>query len=148
MLGDSQRRYEILVIEDNPADVCLIREAFQECGHHCNVTFVSTKQEAREILNARQFDLVITDFGADCTESVTFIQAIRSISRLRPIPIVVLSGSHNPNPAYEAGANAFIEKSSDVDIFFEKIRNVMGFWTRVAQLPSPPRSHSARSIRD
>jgi len=79
--------------------------------------------------------MVISDMGFRAEEGADFIRSIRANPRLKTLPIIVLSGSPNPRPAYAAGANAFVAKTIDVDSFFEKIRVLMHFWMEVVELP-------------
>lgn len=131
----SPRTYNILVVEDNPGDAHLIREAFAECGSPCHLTIKDTLETAEEALNKESFDLVLSDMGVRNGESEEFIRRIRSDPRLRTIPVIVLSGAMNPRPAYDAGANAFVSKTMDMDTFFAKIKALMHFWVDVAELP-------------
>jgi CheY-like chemotaxis protein len=133
---DRSSRYRILVVEDNPGDVVLIREAFSECGRACQLAVAENSEAALELLRSQTFDLVISDMGIRKGEGADLIRAIRMDERLKALPIIVISGSPNPKPAYEAGANAFIAKSLDVDTFFAKIRSLMHFWAEVAETPT------------
>lgn len=136
----AQRSYKILVVEDNPGDAYLIREAFRECGYPCLLNFVETAQAARQALATQTFDLVLSDMGLRNGESADLIRMIRADDRLKVTPVIVLSGGVDPRPAYEAGANAFIAKTMDMDDFFSKIQALMYFWVRVAELPPPKRT--------
>ncbi|MBV8895824.1 MAG: response regulator [Acidobacteriaceae bacterium] len=134
-MPQTARNYNILVVEDNPGDVLLIREAFAECGRTCCITVADCSQQAKDLLNSQSFDMVISDMGFRAEEGADFIRSIRANPRLKTLPIIVLSGSPNPRPAYAAGANAFVAKTIDVDSFFEKIRVLMHFWMEVVELP-------------
>ena len=138
-MAASPRIYNILVVEDNPGDAHLIQEAFAECGSQCKLTLAQSIREAEEALRDNTFDLVLSDMGVQNGETEEFIRSIRSNPRLKTIPIIVLSGSMNPRPAYEAGANAFVSKTMDMDSFFAKIKALMHFWVDVAELPPSPR---------
>ena len=131
----SPRIYNILVVEDNPGDAHLIQEAFSECGKTCNLTFTNGFETAKEVLDSSAVDLVLSNMGVRNGESEAFIKGIRNNPRLKSVPIIVLSGSSNPRPAYEAGANAFISKTMDMDQFFTKIQALMRFWVDIAELP-------------
>lgn len=131
----SRRTYNILVVEDNSGDVNLLREAFNECDCACNLEFVDSNSDAMQLLRQQKFDLVLSDMGIPNGETGEFIRAIRSDPRLKLVPIIVFSGSPDPRVAYEAGANAFIAKTMDMDQFFFKIETLMRFWTEVAELP-------------
>jgi CheY-like chemotaxis protein len=132
------RSYNILVVEDNPGDAVLIREAFAECGKACSLTFAVDSRSAKDLLRSHTFDLVISDMGFRNEEGAEFIRAVRADPRLRSVPLIVLSGSPNPRVAYEAGANAFVAKSIDLETFFAKIKALMHFWVEVVELPRAP----------
>jgi len=131
----SPRIYNILVVEDNPGDAHLIKEAFSECGKTCKLTFTDSLSKAQAALRTTRFDLVLSDMGVGNGESEEFIKGIRDDVRLRSMPVIVLSGSPNPRAAYEAGANAFVSKTMDMDQFFSKIQALMHFWVDIAELP-------------
>lgn len=130
-----RRTYNILVVEDNPGDAHLIREAFRECGHDCSLHFAETPSAANQLLETQIFDLMLSDMGLRVGESAELIRKIRRDNRLKTLPVIVLSGSPDPRPAYEAGANAFISKTMDMDQLFSKIQALMHFWVKVAELP-------------
>jgi CheY-like chemotaxis protein len=133
------RTYNILVVEDNEGDRHLIVEAFKECGEECVLFLADSVSSALELLREHSFDMIISDMSVPNVDGDSgLIEAVRSNHRWRATPIIVLSGAYNALPAYEAGANAFISKSMDMDEFFEKIRALMRFWTAVAELPRPP----------
>ncbi len=132
-----RRSYNILVVEDNPGDAHLIQEAFRECGHACILHFADTTGAARRLLQAYRFDMVLSDMGVKNGETADFIREIRADVHLKVLPVVVLSGSPDPRPAYEAGANAFIPKTMNMEEFFSKIQALMHFWVDVAELPPP-----------
>lgn len=131
------RTYRILVVEDNPADVLLIEEAFKECGYRCQLTVADGPAQARKLLTSEPsaFHLVISDYGgSERPESEAFIRMLRQDHPL--VPVVVFSGYPDPRSAYIAGANAFVSKSGALDDFFGRVRETMRFWLDVALLPS------------
>ena len=130
-----RRIYNILVAEDNPGDAHLIREAFRECGHDCRLHFAQTPKAAKQLLDTQAFDFMVSDMGLRNGESAELIRDIRRDDRLKTLPVIVFSGSPDPRPAYEAGANAFIAKTMDMDQLFSKIQSLMHFWVNVAELP-------------
>jgi CheY-like chemotaxis protein len=132
------RSYNILVVEDNQEDAVLIREAFSDCGKACSLAFAKDTQQARNLLSSDNFDLVISDMGYRNDEGAEFIHAIRSDTRLKTLPIIVISRSLDSRVAYEAGANAFVAKSADTDGLSSKLRALMHFWMEVVELPRLP----------
>jgi CheY-like chemotaxis protein len=128
------RVYKILAVDDHQGDLRLLQEAFADCGHPCQLTCANSTKEAQKILQTNRFDLVVSDLGTR-SEGIELIQIIRDDVRLQATPVIVLSGMVDPTPAYEAGANAFLSKSADLDTFFCRIRDLMNFWVNVAELP-------------
>jgi chemotaxis family two-component system response regulator Rcp1 len=129
------RRYKILIVEDNPGDAVLIREAFKDCGHDCDLTFTDSLEDATRLLGNEHFHILVSDMGTRNGETTDFIASIRSNDRLRTMPVIALTGSPDPIPAYKAGVNAVIIKPLNVDELFEKIRSLMHFWVYTAELP-------------
>ena len=122
----------ILVIEDNPADVLLIQEAFSECGYRCELTVADSLSKAEGVVASHKFHIVL----CDCAEREGAARAIGVIrGHLPRVPVIVLSGYPDPHPAYDAGANAFVRKAANLDEFFQRVRDIMHFWVEVAELP-------------
>jgi DNA-binding response OmpR family regulator len=131
----ADRTIRILVSEHNPADRTFIELAFAECGYSCELVLARSREDAKAKLVAETFDLMVSDFGIDLNCATEFI---RSARRLAPaMPIIVMSSVSDPTPAYVAGANAFIRKEGEVDLYFAKVRTLMLFWTRIVELPEP-----------
>jgi CheY-like chemotaxis protein len=141
MTGFEDRTYRILVFEDNPADVYLIELALDECGYRCRPTVATSHAVALKLVETDEFDLMLSDFISGCEEATHFMRSVRT-KALR-LPIIVLSGFADPARAYEAGANAFVGKTSDLKEFFGKIQGLMRFWLSVAELPTPVRESRA-----
>jgi CheY-like chemotaxis protein len=138
LLQESEPVLNVLAVEDNPADVYLLREAFQTCGRNCALTVVNSQAEAWAVLERGGLDLLISNVGSQLSDIVPFVRKIRSHEKLKGLPIVLLSGSFEVTAAYEAGVNAFIRKGVDVDTFFEKIKGLVHFWVEVAERPVLP----------
>lgn len=128
-----ERAYKILAYDDSLTDLRLLHAALAECGYPCELITVNSHADAEDRLAAERFDLMISGFGTDFDRSARFLRAVRRLAPL--MPIVVLSGLHDPSPAYAAGANAFVSKPVDVEALFEKIRILIRFWTTIAELP-------------
>ena len=137
------RTYLILVVEDNPGDAYIIGEAFKDCGYPCDLTFAPSHEEGQRILPTQAFDLLLSDFGTNIEAATAFIQQVRA--QAPRLPIVILSGSPNPNIAYEAGANAFIKKVAHLDTFYAKIKGLMDFGPR-SQNCQAWRNETSRNI--
>lgn len=94
------------MIEENPADACLTREALLESGFAGDIVIVDSQQHAKNLLVSEPFDLLLSDFGTDFLTAQAFIASVRAA--IPTLPIVVLSGIVDPSPTYAAGVNAFV----------------------------------------
>ena len=141
----SERIHSVLVFDDNPADARLIEEALRECGHRCQLLCVNSPACAKQVLATQSFDLFLSDFGTDPQSAADFLSSVRTLCPL--LPIVVLSGTVDPNPAYAAGANVFVQKASGLQDFFAQIQSIVHFWLEVAKLPRQTQDRTSH-LRD
>jgi two-component system, chemotaxis family, response regulator Rcp1 len=119
----------ILLAEDNPADVYLIRQAIQKHNktHDLNVIVVTDGEQAIDfILHQRRFaqacrpDLIILDLNLPKSDGVDVLRCVRGQSDLAGVPVIVLTSSDSPNDrsaAERLGADSFLTKPSDLDAF-------------------------------
>jgi CheY-like chemotaxis protein len=116
---------EILVAEDNPADVYLIREALREHGVQCTLQVVSDGQEVLRIVSGEAgevplVDLVILDLNLPRHDGIEILRRLRESSVLSHVPVVVLTSSDSPRDrlvATELGATRFLRKPSSLQQF-------------------------------
>ncbi len=133
--------FNILLVEDNPADIELTREALGQCRAKINLHVVSNGMEAYQYLQdvaPALPDLVLMDLNLPVWDGKSLLKKIKSDSQLRSVPIVVMSTSSNHNDvmeSYHLQANCYIVKPLDVDQFFEKIRYIENFWFNTVLLP-------------
>ena len=106
--------------------------ALEPGDFRCQLEVANTLSAAQSLLEKSAFDLLVMDWGNDRGRAAAFIRSVRANSQ---VPIVVFSGSLNVNAAYAAGANAFVSKSMDLDVFLEHIKGIFNFWIRIAELP-------------
>ena len=118
---------QILIVEDNPADVVLIREALFASCHVCDFVFVEDYEAAKTRMESQVFHFVISDMGSDQKAIEEFVSRIRSDERHGFTPIIMFSGYPDPIPAYSAGANAFVAKGNGIDDLFRKIASILDF---------------------
>ena len=140
-----ERTAQILLVEDNDADVALTRRAFRDgpVAHELHVVpdgeaalrFVRREGEHH---GAPRPDLVLLDINMPRMGGLEVLAAIKGDPELRTIPVCVLSSSDNDRDAqraYEAHANAFVTKPISVERFREVVRAIEGFWFEVVKLP-------------
>jgi CheY-like chemotaxis protein len=116
---------EILLAEDNPADVYLIREALREHSVRCRLRVVSDGQEVLRIFAGeagadKPVDLVILDLNLPRHDGIEILQRLRESPRFSHVPVVVLTSSDSPRDRQMAtglGATRFLRKPSSLEQF-------------------------------
>lgn len=121
----------VLLVEDNPADVLMIREAIRTSAVMSDVLIAYDGKQARRFLNDFRFqpDLVFLDLKVPLFNSFEFL---KQLSANQGPPVIVLTASLNPEDtqqAIKAGAKEYIVKPSDMDEFLNVVRNALARWS-------------------
>ena len=127
------RRFDILLIEDNEADVGLTTAAFRDALVDAHVHVARDGEEATDFLQAGAFrpDLVILDLGLPKGDGFEVLEAMKADPKLKTIPVIVMSGSDRSEDqmrAYRLQAVAYIVKPADKDKYFAAIRSIKELW--------------------
>ena len=135
----------ILLVESNPIDVDVARQAFAEASFENELIVARTGEEALTILrqeeewqDQRRPALVLLDLSLPGINGRGVLAAIKRDPELRAIPVVVLSSSNSPydvTDAYQLAANAFVRKPVSLDHFGSVVALVRDFWLHAASLP-------------
>ena len=135
----------LLLVEDNEADACLVRTGFEIANPKHRLHVVGDGVEAMSFLQRQQPftdapipKLILVDLNMPRMDGREFIQAVRSDLRLRTVPVVVLTTSDSATDVdlcYRLGANSFVTKPTDITQFFDLIQSIESFWLRFAQSP-------------
>ena len=128
----------ILLVEDNPGDVRLIREAFREADVETTFHAVRDGDEALEFLHEQQndpsgaeIDLVLLDLNLPRTGGFEVLETIKEDPDLTAPPVLVLTSSEAAEDiakSYRLCANAYLTKPSDPGEFAELGHAVEAFW--------------------
>jgi CheY-like chemotaxis protein len=140
------RKIEVLLIEDNPGDVRLIREAFKDSKVVGNFQVTGDGESAIEYLskigdnglNSRP-DIIFLDLNLPKKNGLEVLEEVKSNPLLRSIPIVVLTTSNSEEHIYRSyrlNANCYIIKPVDFDQFINVAKVIESFWFNIAKLPS------------
>jgi two-component system, chemotaxis family, response regulator Rcp1 len=140
------RPIDILLVEDNPADVRLPVEALKE-AKISNHLFVA--RDGREALNwlrgKEDFsdplrpDIILLDLNLPKKDGREVLAEIKNDPQLKRIPVVVLTTSKAHEDiarSYDLHANCFITKPVDFDKFIEVVKSIEDFWLSVVKLPT------------
>lgn len=137
---------EILLVEDNPGDVRLTLEAFNE-GRMCNhLSVVEDGVEAMAFLrregryaDAVRPDLILLDLNLPRKDGRQVLAEIKVDDHLRRIPVVILTTSSAEQDilaTYDLHANCYITKPVDLEQFIRVVQSVEDFWLSIVKLPS------------
>ncbi len=140
-----ERKAEILLVEDNAADVKLAEEIFKEGGMAFNMQVARDGVEALAMLRreGEHADLIMPDFvlldlNLPRKDGREVLAEIKQDPILKRIPVMVLSTSNAPRDVltcYELQANAYVCKPVDLDEFIELVESIRAFWMRFALVP-------------
>ena len=139
---------EILLVEDNPADVMLTREAFEDAHflhrlHHARdgVDALSFLRREGPHVAAPRPDVVLLDLNMPRMTGLELLDILKLDSELRSIPVIVLTTSRAESDiwrSYNLHANAYIPKPVSIAEFEDVIQTLGNFWFRKVALPHRP----------
>lgn len=136
---------DVLLVEDDPGDVLMTREAFEDNKVVNRLQVVSDGVSALtflrkegEFADAPTPDLVLLDLNLPRMDGREVLEAMKSDDALRSIPVVVLTTSEAEEDvvrSYSLHANAYVTKPVDFDRFIEVVRQIDEFFVEVVRLP-------------
>jgi CheY-like chemotaxis protein len=140
------REIVVLLVEDDPGDVLMTREAFEDYKVHNELHVVNDGTEAMAFLrregdraDAPRPDLVLLDLNLPRMDGREVLQAIKSDPDLASIPVVVLTTSEAEEDvlrSYSLHANAYVTKPVDFERFIQVVRQIDEFFVTVVRLPN------------
>jgi two-component system, chemotaxis family, response regulator Rcp1 len=140
-----QPKLHILLVEDNPADVLLLRESLRQVQVPWTLDVATDGEQAIQFLSsgasgACRPDLILLDLNLPRKSGREVLKELkRTDSELRGIPVIILSTSRDcedVRTAYELFANCYVSKPHDLDDYFDVVRRIEEFWHQRAELPS------------
>ncbi len=138
---------DVLLIEDDPGDVLITREAFEHNKITNTLHVAHDGEEGLDFLYQRgdhkgapRPDLILLDLNLPKYDGRQLLQKIKSDTNLCHIPVVVLTTSSAEEDilkSYKLHANAYVTKPVDVDQFMSAVRQIDEFFVQVVRLPKP-----------
>ncbi len=134
---------EILLVEDNPGDVRLIKEVFKDAKIYNTMKIAYDGEAAMEILrndgNASFPDLILLDLNLPKKDGREVLREIKGDDCLKCIPVVILTTSNAEEDlieTYKMNANCYITKPVDLDQFINVVKSIENFWLSIVKLPT------------
>jgi CheY-like chemotaxis protein len=136
---------DVLLVEDDPGDVLMTREAFQDYKVRNNLSVVTNGVEALAFLykqgeyaHAPTPDLILLDLNLPKMDGREVLAAVKDDPKLRSIPVVVLTTSEAEEDvvrSYSLHANAYVTKPVDFERFVSVVQQIDDFFVSVVRLP-------------
>lgn len=133
-------------MDDNPADIDLLREAIAKSPRPLCVHAVNDGEEAIRYLRrrgdyreAREPDLVVLDLNLPRKDGREVLAEVKKDATLARIPVVIFTTSEarsDVNFSYEHGANCYLQKPGNFPDYLTVVQSMTGFWLRLALLPN------------
>lgn len=140
------RPIDILLVEDNPGDVRLTKEALHAGKVYSNLHWARDGADALEFLRrqgkhagAPRPDIILLDLNLPKKDGREVLSTIKSDDAFKLIPVVILTTSSAEEDvlrSYELHANCFVTKPVDLDKFLQVIKSIDQFWLTIVTLPS------------
>ena len=135
---------EILLVEDNPGDVRLTREAMSNAKVRNNMEVVEDGVEAMAFLKkegkyAKVFrpDLILLDLNLPKKSGLEVLKEVKDDDELKRIPVVILTSSQAEQDiikSYDLHANAYVTKPVELEQFIQVVIAIEGFWLEIVKL--------------
>ena len=136
---------EVLLVEDDPGDILMIKEAFEDNKVRNRLTCLTDGVQALEFLrregehaDAPRPDLILLDLNLPRKDGREVLAEVKGDDDLRTIPVVVLTTSQAEEDvlrSYKLHANAFVTKPVDFERFIDVVRQIDEFFLTVVKLP-------------
>ena len=146
MNNENGRPIEILLVEDNPGDIRLTKEAFKEgkLKNHLNVVedgkeAISFLKKEGQYADAPRPDLILLDLNLPKKDGREVLSEIKVDKNLKRIPVVILTTSKAEEDilkTYNHHANCYITKPVDMDQFINVVKYIEDFWFTIVRLPA------------
>ncbi len=144
-MEEKTKRFEILLVEDNPGDIRMMIEIFKRSKVRANLNVVIDGIEATAFLrregryvNAPRPDLILLDLKIPKKDGKELLAEIKNEPDLKRIPVVIITASDAEKDvleSYNLHANCYIIKPVGLDRFRTVMESIENFWFTVVKLP-------------
>lgn len=141
------RPMEILLVEDSLTAGTFTIGALRQGNFQHRCTWLRDGEQALEFLHQRgmygkapQPDLILLDLGLPKIDGLHVLAEVKSIDRLKSIPVVIMTGSTDPEErrrAEELGIASYVVKPVDLEKFLSLVKELKAYWQSDLLLPEP-----------
>jgi CheY-like chemotaxis protein len=134
----------VLLVDDNPADLDLMRDVFEQ-GRRCRISTAQDGEQALAMLNQAKDgdgrsipDLLVLDLNLPRRHGQAVLAELKSDPVLKRTPVLVFTTSQAERDiemAYESGANGYVSKPGNLKDFIAAVKSIEEFWFCLAHLP-------------
>jgi chemotaxis family two-component system response regulator Rcp1 len=146
MIVERAKIVDLLLVEDNPGDVRLTREAFKDSPIPVHLSVAKDGEEAIDFLRRRgnfsdapRPDLILLDLNLPRKNGGEVLSEIKADPDLKRIPVVIMTTSSSQEDiekAYSLNANCYITKPIGLDDFMGVVQSIEDFWLTKVSLPT------------
>ena len=150
MIAPNTKPFDLLLLEDEPADAHLVRVSLRDAKVHCTLHHVVDGREGLDFLRhqppheeAPRPDLILLDLNMPRMNGHEFLAAVKADAALRDIPVVVLTTSEvqrDVEASFGNGAAGYIAKPVDMEQFIAAIVQLSDYWFVLTRLPQDAKS--------
>ena len=145
-ISEPKATIDILLVEDNPADIRLTQETFKEAKVRNRLSVVEDGFAAMDFLQRRgkyidapQPDLILLDLNLPKKDGRQVLEEIKQDPDLKRIPVVILTTSQAEEDiikTYDLHANCYVKKPVGLEEFITIVKNIESFWLSIVKLPA------------
>jgi CheY-like chemotaxis protein len=138
----SSKNRKVILVEDNLADVELVKISVRELENPVELVHVGDGQELLNFLKTAvlsEIALILLDLNMPRVSGIDVLRHMQADPNLKKVPVVMFTTSNSKSDimkCYELGAKAFVCKPLDIFEFNNSIRSIVEFWTGINMLPS------------
>ncbi|MDT8375793.1 MAG: ATPase, T2SS/T4P/T4SS family [Mariprofundaceae bacterium] len=145
--GKEKTKSSILLVDDSPVTLEFTRHILEVSGHF-RVDTASSASEALEMLQQKQYYLVITDQEMPGQTGQEFITSIRQHHSLNCVGTILLTGNLNEMLALGGGADGYISKPTDPELLVARAKSISDIYRRLSGVMPLPATAAPRRIPD
>lgn len=143
LIKDVLKKPQVLVIEDDPSDVYILKKALDFCKLKVDLHCFSSVEEAKQFLHNKnessqsQIDLILVDINLRGASGIEFIRVLRKNQKFSQTPIIVITNDNSRKTldiATQVGATSYIVKTHKPDEMVKTISQVFMYWCQTTYL--------------